>query len=42
MMTKVRGSTEIALGLGLFLGLSGDAYGHDPIFGPGPHDHFFN
>ncbi|MBL4608840.1 MAG: transporter [Pseudomonadales bacterium] len=37
MMTKMRGPTEIALGLGLFLGLSGGAYGHDPVFGPGPH-----
>ena len=36
-MSKKRYSAAIMLGLGSFLGLSGGAYGHDPVFSPGPH-----
>ena len=36
-MTKMRYPTAIALGMGSILGLSAEAYGHDPVFSPGHH-----
>lgn len=36
-MVKMQYRSAIALGLGSLLGLSGNAYCHDPVFSPGPH-----